>query len=62
MIKFARIPEPLQQSVAIPVFLPPTVPEKELVMDVYNWLNDKGVLKSELTFGEMVDGSLLPTE
>ena len=60
MIKYARIPERLQQSIAIPVFTPPTVPEKKLVMDVYNWLNDKGVLKSELTFGEMVRGDLLP--
>ena len=60
MIKFARIPEPLQHSVAIPVFMPPATPEKELVMDVYNWLNDKGILKSELTYDEMVNGSLLP--
>jgi len=60
MIKFARIPEPLQQSISIPVFLPPAAPEKELVMDVYNWLNDKGVLKSVLTFDEMVRGDLLP--
>jgi len=60
MIKYARIPEPLQQSIAIPVFIPPAVPEKALVMDVYNWLNNKGVLKSELTFDEMVRGDLLP--
>ena len=60
MIKYARIPEPLQQSIAIPVFMPPAVPEKELVMDVYNWLSIKGILKKELTFDEMVDGSLLP--
>jgi len=60
MIKYARIPEPLQQSIAIPVFIPPAVPEKELVMDVYNWLNNKGVLKNELTFDEMVRGDLLP--
>jgi NitT/TauT family transport system substrate-binding protein len=60
MIKFARIPEPLQQSVAIPVFMPPAPPEKELVMDAYNWLNDKGVLKSELSYDEMVRGDLLP--
>ena len=60
MIKYARIPEPLQQSIAIPVFIPPAVPDKALVMDVYNWLNDKGILKSELTFGEMVRGDLLP--
>jgi NitT/TauT family transport system substrate-binding protein len=60
MIKYARIPEPLQQSIAIPAFIPPAVPDKELVMDAYNWLNQKGVLKSELTFGEMVRGDLLP--
>ena len=60
MIKYARIPEPLQKSIAIPVFIPPTVPENDLVMDVYNWLNNKGVLKIELTFDEMVRGDLLP--
>ncbi len=60
MIKYARIPEPLQQSIAIPLFIPPAVPDKDLVMDVYNWLNEKGVLKSELTFDEMVRGELLP--
>ena len=60
MIKYARIPEPLQQSIAIPVFIPPSVPEKELVMDAYNWLRGKDVLKKELTYDEMVDGSLLP--
>jgi NitT/TauT family transport system substrate-binding protein len=60
MIKYARIPEPLQQSIAIPVFIPPTVPEKKLVMDVYNWLNNKGVLKTKLSYDEMVRGDLLP--
>lgn len=60
MIKHARIPEPLQQSIAIPVFTPPAVPERELVMDVYGWLKVKGVLKKELTFEDMVRGDLLP--
>lgn len=60
MIKYARIPEPLQRSIAIPTFIKPTVPDKELVMDTYRWLNKKGVLKRELTYKEMVDGSLLP--
>jgi len=60
MNKYARIPEPLQKSVAIPVFTPPAVPERELVLDVYSWLNRKGILKSGLAFEEMVDGSLLP--
>ena len=61
MIKYARIPEPLQQSIAIPDFIPPEVPDKELVMDVYSWLKDKGILKKELKYSEMVDGSMLPT-
>jgi hypothetical protein len=60
MIKYARIPQELQQSIAIPVFKPPSVPDKELFMDVYNWLNEKGILKSELTFREIVRGDLLP--
>jgi NitT/TauT family transport system substrate-binding protein len=60
MIKYTRVPEPLQQSFAIPKFSPPAAPGKDLVMDVYNWLRGKGVLKSELTFDQMVRGDLLP--
>ena len=60
MIKYARIPEPLQKSIAIPVFIPPAVPENDLVMDVYNWLNNKGVLKNKLSYDEIVRGDLLP--
>jgi NitT/TauT family transport system substrate-binding protein len=60
MIKYARIPEPLQGSISIPVFKPPAVPDRELVMDVYQWLRNKGILKSELTYDEMVREGLLP--
>ena len=62
MIEYARIPEPLQQSIAIPVFIPPEMPHRDNVTDVYNWLNKKGVLKRQLTYEEMVDGSLLPAK
>jgi NitT/TauT family transport system substrate-binding protein len=60
MIRNTRIPEPLQQSFAVPAFGPPTVPRRDLVMDTYQWLKERGVLKSELGFGEMVQGGLLP--
>lgn len=60
MIKYARIPEPLQQSIKLPVFNRPTVPEKGLVLDVYEWLRKKGVLKTELEYDEMVREDLLP--
>lgn len=59
MIKHARVPEPLQHSFAIPVFGPPTTPKLKLVMDTYAWLREKGVLRSELTWNEMVQEGLL---
>jgi len=62
MIKYARIPEPLQASLSIPAFKAPSVPDRELVMDVYRWLRGKGVLKSELEYEDMVRGDLLPQE
>ncbi|GBE14599.1 NMT1/THI5 like protein [bacterium BMS3Abin14] len=38
---------------------PPSVPDRRLVMDSYNWLRNKGILKSELTWPEMVQEGLL---
>jgi NitT/TauT family transport system substrate-binding protein len=60
MIKYTRVPDPLQQSFKVPKFDPPSPPAKNLVMDSYNWLRKKGILKSELTFEEMARGDLLP--
>ena len=60
MIKYTRVPEPLQQAFPIPTFSDPSVPSRELTMDSYNWLKAKGILKKELTFDEMVRGDLLP--
>jgi NitT/TauT family transport system substrate-binding protein len=60
MIKYARVPEPLQQSFAIPAFAAPSVPDEKLVMDSHGFLAGKKVLKKELTYGQMVRGDLLP--
>lgn len=60
MIKYTRVPEPLQQAFPIPAFQDPSAPSEELTMDSYNWLKAKGVLKKELSFEEMVRGDLLP--
>lgn len=60
MIKYTRVPEPLQATFKVPRFDPPSPPEKSLVMDTYNWLRDKGILKKELTLEQMVKGDLLP--
>jgi NitT/TauT family transport system substrate-binding protein len=60
MIKYTRVPEPMQQSFKVPTFDPPSAPGESLVMDSYNWLRKKGILKRELTFDQMVRGDLLP--
>lgn len=60
MIKYTRVPDPLQQTFKVPGFDPPSVPERKLVMDSYNWLRTKGILKTDLTFDQMVRGDLLP--
>jgi NitT/TauT family transport system substrate-binding protein len=60
MIKHTRVPEPLQRSFRVPTFDRPSAPEEILVMDAYKWLRDKGILKRELTFEQMVRGDLLP--
>ncbi len=59
MIKHARVPELLQDSFAIPVFVPLSIPKRVLVMDTYTWLREKGVLNSELTWSKMVQEGLL---
>lgn len=60
MVKYTRVPGPLQQTFEVPKFDPPSVPEKNLVMDSYMWLRNKGILKKELTFEQIVRGDLLP--
>ncbi|NOY86528.1 MAG: ABC transporter substrate-binding protein [Deltaproteobacteria bacterium] len=59
MIRYGHVPKSLQNSLPIPAFAPPSVPKRRLVMDSYNWLRSKGILKSELTWGDMVQEGLL---
>jgi NitT/TauT family transport system substrate-binding protein len=62
MIKYTRVPEPLKHSFSIPGFGPPEVPARNLVMDAYNWLRNKGILRRTLTYDQMARGDLLPRE
>jgi len=59
MIKYTKVPVPLQQTIEIPSFGLPVVPAHGLVMDAYNWLRQKKILKSEMTWGQMVQEGLL---
>ena len=54
MNRECKMPEPLQQSFTIPKFQKLNIPRTEEVMDVYTWLRDKNVIKTEMTYGQFV--------
>jgi NitT/TauT family transport system substrate-binding protein len=54
MNRECKIPEPLQQNFTIPSFPKLNVPRTEEIMDVYKWLRDKNVIKTEMSYGQFV--------
>jgi len=60
MNRYCRIPEPLQQDFIIPKFPKLTAPDYNQVMDVYNWLRKKGIIKAEMNYKQMVSDGYLP--
>jgi len=60
MNRYCQVPEPLHQRFAIPQFPKPTVPDAAHVMDVYQWLKQKGIIRTEMTYKQMVADGYLP--
>jgi NitT/TauT family transport system substrate-binding protein len=60
MNRECRIPEPLQTAFPIPEFLKLTLPDNNQVMDVYRWLREKKIIKTELRYNQMVADGYLP--
>jgi NitT/TauT family transport system substrate-binding protein len=60
MNRECRIPEPLQTAFPIPEFLKLTLPENNQVMDVYQWLRGKKIIKVEMRYNQMVADGYLP--
>jgi len=54
MNRECKMPEPLHQSFTIPKFPQLNVPGTEEVMDVYTWLREKNVIKTDMTYGQFV--------
>jgi len=54
MNRECKMPEPLHQSFAIPKFPKLNMPRTEEIMDVYRWLREKNVIKTEMTYGQFV--------
>lgn len=54
MNRECKIPEPLHQSFSVPTFPALNVPHNAEIMDVYEWLREKNVIKAEMTYGQFV--------
>lgn len=54
-----RVPEPLQKSFPIPEFHKLTAPDYNQIMDVYIWLREKKIIKTDKSYKQFVyDGNL----
>ncbi len=60
MIRDCRVPETLRDTFPIPAFPKLTLPDQAQVMDVYRWLQGKGIIRKQMTFREIVADGYLP--
>jgi NitT/TauT family transport system substrate-binding protein len=60
MNKECRIPEELQKNYPIPEFPKLILPTNAHVMDIYQWLFQKGTVRRELSYRQMVADGYLP--
>ncbi|MCX5804665.1 MAG: MetQ/NlpA family ABC transporter substrate-binding protein [Proteobacteria bacterium] len=60
MNRECRVPDSLQKTFPIPEFRKLTMPDYNQVMDVYQWLRGKKIIKTEMTFKQMVGDGYLP--
>lgn len=59
LINFAKVPEALKESYAMPHYTTNTVPTAEEVERVMSWMQTEGLLDTAYTYEEIVDTSLL---
>jgi len=60
MMEKGRVPDVLRGRFEVPPFPAASVPTPEQVSDVVRWLLEKGLIREELPYEAIVDGSLLP--
>lgn len=60
MIRECRVPETLKDTFPIPAYPRLTLPDQAQVMDVYQWLQGKGIIRKQMTFREIVADGYLP--
>jgi len=60
MMEKGRVPDVLRGRFEVPPFPAASVPTPEQVSDIVRWLLEKGLIREELPYEAIVDGSLLP--
>lgn len=60
LIEKGRVPESIQGTYRMPPFPEASVPTPEQLADVLEWAMDKGIVKKEVPYEQMVDDSYLP--
>jgi len=60
MIRECRVPDELRKSFPVPEFPKLALPSPSHVDDVYRWLSQKGSVKRELTYRQMVADGYIP--
>ncbi len=60
MNRFCRVPALLQKNFAIPAFPKLAVPDRQQVINTYTWLKERGIIKSDLTYSQMVADEFIP--
>jgi NitT/TauT family transport system substrate-binding protein len=60
LVEKGRVPESVQGTYQMPPFPEASVPTPEQLADVVRWALDKGLVKNDVAYEQMVDGSYLP--
>lgn len=60
MVKHVRLPEALQRSYPVPRFPKVGAPDRDAVNTISAWLKDRGIIKSVITYEQVVDVNFLP--
>jgi NitT/TauT family transport system substrate-binding protein len=60
MNRSCKVPEALQKSFPIPRFPALTLPDQARVVDVYRWLREKSIIKTDLSHKDLVADGFIP--
>lgn len=60
MVEHVRLPEPLRATYPVPRFPDVHAPDRESVLAMAQWLKDRGVIKPDLTYEQVVDAAHVP--